>query len=93
MLAQRVFDHGGIADVAFDEGESGIVEEIANVGEIAGIGELVIGDEAKVLLIAQEHANEVRTDEPGRAGDEDGAFSAHGKKSNAEAADGQRRIG
>src|SRR5439155_7474394 len=52
-----------VADVALDEGEALLVaEEIFEIGEISGVGELVEGDELDLLLPLHEEADEVGPD-------------------------------
>ena len=60
----------GIADVAADEDDL-VAQQIGQVGQVAGVGELVEGDQLHRFAAAGEHPHEVRPDEAGRAGDEE----------------------
>ena len=43
------FDGGSIADIALDEGVLGIVRDRFQIGEISGVGQLVVIDDANSL--------------------------------------------
>ncbi len=70
-VTHRLFNLGGVADVALNEAVAGVVLDVAQVVEVAGVGELVEVDDI-VVVMAQEPAHEVGADEAGAAGDEDG---------------------
>ena len=58
---------GGIADVGLHERQPLVVEQAFEIGQISGVGELVDGNELRLLAALQEHADEVRPDESSRA--------------------------
>ena len=70
-----LLDVGGIADVALDEREALVPEQVGDVGRVAGIGERV-HDHDLVIGGAQQMPAEVGTDEPGTAGDEHARHSS-----------------
>ena len=63
-----------VADVAPDEGIVGGVFDVAEVGEVARIGQQVEVDDSIVGVFRDEQPHDVRADESGAAGYEDGAF-------------------
>ena len=65
-----------VADVASDEGVVGGVLDVAEVGEVARIGQQVEVDDPVVGVFRDEQPHDVRADESGAAGYEDGAFHA-----------------
>ena len=67
--AQRLADDGGVADVAVHEGVAGVVLDVAQVLEVAGVGELVEVHDLDVVVPGEHVAHEVGADEPGAAGD------------------------
>jgi len=67
MLA-RDGRHGGVevADVAAHEG--GAVRHVVEVGQVARVGEHVVGDDVVVGVLLTPVPHEIRADEPGSAG-------------------------
>ena len=59
-----------VADVGPDEGIVGFVLDVLQVGEVAGVGELVEVDDVVVGIFVDEETDHVRTDESGASGDE-----------------------
>ena len=70
VALHRVADRAAIADVAFDERETGVIFEIAQAGEIAGVCERVVDGD---LIVAgrEDVTRVVGSDETGGAGDEE----------------------
>ena len=58
-----------VADVALDEGAP--VRHVVEVGQVAGVGEHVVGDDGVVGVLVHPVAHEVGADEPGAAGHEE----------------------
>ena len=65
-----------VADVAPHEGVVGSVLDVAQVGEVARIGQQVEVDDPVVGVFRDEQPHDVRADESGAAGYEDGAVHA-----------------
>jgi len=61
----------GVADVPAHERVARVALDVAQVLEVAGVGEFVEVDDLDVLMGAQQVTDEVRADEPGAAGDKD----------------------
>src|SRR5690606_24025641 len=71
--------HGtGIADIPANEDDFPLVDQVLDIGEISGVGELVVGDDADGFAGMAEHPDEVRPDESGSASDENGSHSFDG---------------
>jgi hypothetical protein len=67
-LTREPVDEVMVADVAVDEAVASRPFEFADVGRIAGVGELVENRELDVRACTPEPANEVRPNEPGATG-------------------------
>ena len=65
LLQQRL-----VADVAVDEGHA-LLGDAGEVVQVAGIGERVQHDDVHVRLVVHHPVDEVASDEPGSAGDDD----------------------
>ena len=80
VLVPGLGHRGRVADVALDERELvGVLrQQIAEVGQVAGVGQLVERDELYLLPAAEEQADEVAADEAGRAGDENASHIVFG---------------
>ena len=63
-----------VADVAPDKGVVRGLFDVAEVGEVARIGELVEIDDPVIRIFRDEQPHDVRADESGAAGYEKGAF-------------------
>ncbi len=66
---EHLVEAGRVGDVAL--GEDDPVAEVAQVREVARVGERVVGDDVVVGALGRPVAHEVRADEPGGAGDEE----------------------
>ena len=66
---QRLSHRLCVADVALHEGVARIVVDVQQVVQVAGVGQLVVDQDAIVGVLVQHVADEVRPDEPGAAGD------------------------
>jgi len=64
----------GVADVAADEGDAVRVsgQQVFEVGEVPGVGELVERDDLHRLEAIDEHPHEVGSNKPGCAGVREG---------------------
>ncbi len=60
-----------VGDVALDEGQARVVEDVGEVLQAAGVGELVEDDDPG-LGLGEGEPDEVAADESGAAGDEEG---------------------
>jgi hypothetical protein len=73
VARQQLRQQLGVADVAAGEAEA--PRHRLEVGQVAGVGELVEDGDLGVLVAGvaagQQRAHVVRADEPGRAGDQD----------------------
>ena len=58
-----------ITDVRLDEGVIGLVLDVLEVRQVAGVGQLVDIDDMIVRILRDEKPHDVRADEPGAAGD------------------------
>ena len=74
-LSRRLAHQRSVADVASHEGVARIGLDVAEVREVAGVGQLVEVDDVVVGVRAQDVPHEVGTDEARAAGDEE----AHGQ--------------
>ena len=77
-------DQVPVPDVAHDEFVAGVLLDVAEVVQVPGVGQLVQVDDPRLLVAAQEKADEVAADEARPARDEDGLavegpFRAHGR--------------
>ncbi len=72
VLVPRRLHLAGVADVTLDEGDLAIAEQAIEVGQVAGVGELVECHELHRLPARGEQPDKVRADKPGGAGDEEG---------------------
>ena len=70
-----LLDVRGVADVALDEREPLVAEQVREVGDVAGVGQRV-HDHDLVIGRAQQVAAEVRADEAGAAGHEHARHSS-----------------
>ena len=70
-----LLDVRGIADVALDERQALVAEQVGDVRRVAGVGERV-HDHDLVIGRAQQMPAEVRADEAGAAGDEHACHSS-----------------
>jgi len=61
-----------VADVGLDKGVVGLVLDIPEVREVAGIGQLVQVDDPVIRILVHEQPHDVAADEAGTAGNEDG---------------------
>ncbi len=76
ILPEQPRDQCALADVAVHEDMPGVAAQRVQVGEIAGVSELVeIDDRGADLADPVEH--EIRADESGAAGHQDRAFREH----------------
>ena len=75
MLLLHEFQYAfEIADIHFHEPVVRLVFDIAKVGEVACIGELVEIDYPVVRILVHKEPHDVRADESGSAGDNDASF-------------------
>ena len=70
VLPHQRHDSLEVADVAPHEGVVGTLPDIAQVFQVAGIGQLVEVDDAAVGVLRNEEPYDVRADESGAAGDQ-----------------------
>ena len=70
-----LLDVRGVADVALDEREALVAEQVGDVGGVPGVGQRV-HDHDLVIGRAQQVPAEVRADESGAAGDEHARHSS-----------------
>src|SRR5207245_2116074 len=68
---QQGLERLGVADVALHEGESPLVLEAPQVVGVPGVRQLVVRGDAIVRVVGEHVAKVVRSDEAGRAGDEE----------------------
>ena len=68
---EEAADQVPVADVAEDEFVAGVVLDVLEVVEVPGIGQLVQVDDLRLLVAAEEEADEVAADEARPARDED----------------------
>ena len=57
-----------ITDVRLDKGIIGLVLDVLEVREVAGVGQLIDIDDMIVRILRDEKPHDVRSDEPGTAG-------------------------
>ena len=74
LLAQRPLGELAVADVPLDEDDP--VLDGREALPVARVGQQVVGDDVVVRIALEPVVDEVRADEPGRAGDE----KSHGAK-------------
>ena len=77
VLGKQPLNQDGILDVAFDESVVGIRLDIAEVFEVASVGQGIEVDHLRIGSVGQQLADHVRTDESGTAGYEDRVECAH----------------
>ena len=58
-----------ITDVRLDKGVIGLVLDVLEVRQVAGVGQFVDIDDMIVRIFRDEKPHDVRADEPGTAGD------------------------
>ena len=66
-----------VTDVHLDELIVRLVLDVLEVGEVAGIGQLVEVDDLVFGIFVDEEADDVAADEAGAASDDDGSFRTH----------------
>ncbi len=64
VLSDQVGDERFVADVALHKDVTGVILDVLQVLEVAGIGQLVEVDEADVLILFQHIVDKVRADKP-----------------------------
>ena len=72
VTPEQLVDEPRIRDVALDEHVVRVFLQIGERLEIAGVRQLVEVDDGQARTLAPEVPDEVRADEPGPAGDQDG---------------------
>ena len=75
-LRHQLRDDSAITDIAAHEAVARVAFHIAQVVQVAGVGELVQVDHV-VVVLRQHVADEVAADEAGAAGDEQGSWRSH----------------
>ena len=65
-------DEGAVADIAPDEAEAGVGQQLPEVVRVPGVGQGVEAQQPEVRMPLQHVPEEIRADESGAAGDEDG---------------------
>ena len=82
VLAEGALGPLQVADVAPDEGDP--VADVVEVGQVAGVGEQVVGHHVVAGVVLGPVTDEVGTDEPGTAGNEE----SHGANATGPASPG-----
>ena len=77
FILHQLVDTLEVADVHLDEAVVRLVLDVLQVGEVAGVGQLVEVDDFVFRIFVDEEADDVAADEAGAACDDDGAFVCH----------------
>ena len=73
LVLHQLVDAVEVADVHPDELVVGFVLDILQIGQVAGVGQLVQVDDSVIGVFVHEEANNMAADEAGAAGDDEGS--------------------
>ena len=71
VLCKQPLNQSAVLDVAFDESVVGIRLDVAEVFQVASVGQGIEVDHLRIGSVGQQLADHVGTDESGTAGHED----------------------
>jgi hypothetical protein len=69
LVPNDALDEIAVGDVPLDEDDPAV--DVVQARSVTGVGKEVVGDDVVARMVVEPVADEVRADEPGRAGDEE----------------------